>query len=249
MVEILICEDNKKELDFLVEAISNYVLMENLDMKIALATAEPDEVIDYVKSNLHQFLCFLDIELKTDENGVGVSLASEIKKLNPNVGIVFVTHHAKYMELTFEYKTEAMGYLLKDDSEELKRKLVHYIDYANKKFNQVDKVSKQKFAFKVGDKVITEVLEDIISFEIATKNKSKITLYAKTRSHEFSGTLDDIEKWDSRFFRCDRSVVVNTYNIDSIDMVTKKVHMVNGDVCSASTRGVKELEKIMRNRS
>lgn len=249
MIEILICDDSQNDLDFIVQTVENYLLMEELDMNVALATTDPNAILNYARTSKAQLLCFLDIEILPSENIAGVTLASEIKKFKPDAGIIFVTAYAKYMALTFEYKTEAIGYILKDGSTELKAKIIHYLDYANEKYNKPKDASGKRFAIKVGDKVVTEPFEDIVSFEITSKNISKITLYAKTRSHEFAGTLDEIIGWDERFFRCGRSTIVNTVNIDSLDKREKKVHMINGDVCLASARGMKELEQILRNRS
>lgn len=244
MIKVLICEDNEKELNDLKQTITNYILMENLDMEVSLTTACPETVIDFVQNEPGPFLCFLDIELKTDEQGVGVVLASKIRHIHPEALIVFVTSNPQYMPLTFEYKVGAVGFLEKGKHHE--QKVTDYIEYANEMLNQKHHETADKFVFKVGDKIVTERYEDIMSFEIASKNMKKVTLYAKNRNHEFLGTLIDIEAMDARFFRCDRSVVVNVENIHWIDPEKKEIHLISGDVCSGSARGIKELRHLLK---
>jgi len=239
MVKVLICEDELKELAFLEKTISDYILMENLDMEIAVTSDDPDELIDYIKENKQDYLCFLDIELNGKYDGV--RLASKIRKLAPDAHIVFVTGYPQYMQLTFEYKVGAVGYLIKGDIKEQAVKIVAYVDYADEYFNNPKSSKVKKFIFKDGDKIVTEAYDDIMSFELATKNKKKVTMYAKNRNYEFLGTLNEIEGLDDRLFRCDRSVLVNVSNIKWVDPKLKKIHMINGDTCTGSARGISEL--------
>ena len=48
MLNIFICEDNLIQRTKLEMLINNYLLMEDLDMHIALSTANPDELLEYV---------------------------------------------------------------------------------------------------------------------------------------------------------------------------------------------------------
>jgi len=240
MIEILICEDNKKEVEFIVKVISDYILIENLDMELALTTSNPQEMLAHVNRNAGPFLCFVDIELGDIEDN-GVTLSSKIKTINPEALIVFVTSNGDYMKLTFEYKIGAIGYIMKGNPNEQKEKVIEYLNYAHQHFSN-STVNEKRFAFNVKDNTMIEVNDDIISFELKNKNVKKVTIYTKYRSYDFFGTLAKAEEMDESFFRVHRSVVINTNNISWIDEKNHKIYMVNGDVCSASTRGIKALK-------
>ena len=131
MIEIILCEDNEKERALMTDFISGHVMMENLDMKVALSTASPNEVLKYVKKHASGRLYFLDVDLKAEMTGI--QLAAQIREVDPKASIVFITTHAELMSLTFEYAIEAMGYILKGDYEVTKEKIVKYIRRTVKK--------------------------------------------------------------------------------------------------------------------
>lgn len=45
MIDIFICEDNKKHLNILRSCISNFILMEGFDMQIIQATPDPHTIL------------------------------------------------------------------------------------------------------------------------------------------------------------------------------------------------------------
>lgn len=51
MQSIYICEDNKSQLNDIKRLIENYIMIEELDMEVALATQNPDSLIESLKDN------------------------------------------------------------------------------------------------------------------------------------------------------------------------------------------------------
>ena len=51
MLDIYICEDNKKQLSLFTGYIRDAVLIENLDMQIVLASSDPDEILEGMKAS------------------------------------------------------------------------------------------------------------------------------------------------------------------------------------------------------
>ena len=240
MLEIIVCEDDEKERAFITEFIKGHIMMENLDMKVALSTADPKDLVEYVKKNARGGLYFLDVDLKSDITGIQVAI--KIREYDQEASIVFITTHAELMSLTFEYAIEAMGYITKGSTEVIKEKIVKYIHYAKKKTDSTASAS-EKFRTKVDGMIITENYDQILSFEIATKRQSKVVMYTKTRRVEINATLSEIEKLSDKFVRCHRSCLVNIDNVKSIDTVGKMVYLTNGDMWEASTTGIKNLKK------
>jgi len=244
VLNIVVCDDSKQENEFITNFIKDHVSMENYDMKVIFGATMPNEVLSYIlnKRNANPTMYFLDIDLKA--NLTGIQLARQIRELDPLSAIVFITMHAELMSLTFEYMVEAMGYIVKGNDEIVKNKIAQYLYRANEKFNLAFE-AKEKFTVKTDGKLITEEYDEILFFRIAAKRNKKVIMHCKKRTVEFSGTLIEVEKQNSKLFKCDRSTVVNTSNIATVDSLNKIIHFVNGDTCSASARGMKELENLM----
>lgn len=77
MIDIFICEDNKKHLNILRSCISNFILMEGFDMQIIQATPDPHTILKELTNAENTGLFFLDIDLKSDMNGL--MLAQKIR--------------------------------------------------------------------------------------------------------------------------------------------------------------------------
>jgi len=69
-------------------------------------------------------------------------------------------------------------------------------------------------------------------------------MYATTRQVEFYGSLTEIETLSIKFFPCHRACLVNIDNITDIDVKNREIKMSNGQICEASTRGIKNLLKV-----
>lgn len=50
MIDIYVCEDNLSQLNMIKNCIENTILIEELDMKIALATDNPHQILDALDS-------------------------------------------------------------------------------------------------------------------------------------------------------------------------------------------------------
>lgn len=70
MIDIFICEDNPKQLNLFKKYISNFILMEGFDMQIVQATSDPHQLLKEILTAENTGLFFLDIDLKSDMNGL-----------------------------------------------------------------------------------------------------------------------------------------------------------------------------------
>lgn len=244
MLHIFICEDNVKQREQLTRYIENYVMMEQLDMEIVLATSDPNEMIDYIKNNkIVNALYFLDVDLQHEKSGI--VLGAEIREYDPRGAIVFVTTHSELTYLTFLYKVEALDYIIKDDFTQLRQRIIDCIKAADERFRAENNSDIQRLQINVGDKVISEDCRKVLYFETAP-TLHKITMHTKTRSVDFYGKLKDIVKLYPHFYRCHNSYIVNLENIATVNRKTREITMVNGAICHASTRYMKGMLKAYR---
>ncbi|QSF44016.1 LytR/AlgR family response regulator transcription factor [Paenibacillus tianjinensis] len=242
MLEIFVCEDDPEQRKRLNSYIENYIMMENLDMKLVISTGRSQEIIDYIQNNRVTGLYFLDVDLQEEKSGI--ALGAEIRKYDSLGAIVFVTTHSELTYLTFTYKVEAMDYITKDNFTDIRQRVIDCIDTANTRYLQNKYNNIKKFQTKSGDKMISVDYNDILFFETSPQ-LHKIILHAKNRQVEFYGKLKDILEMDSRFYRCHNSFVVNKDNIAEVDTKNREIRMINGEICYASSRFLGGLKDII----
>lgn len=244
MIDIFICEDNTKQLSLFKTYISNFILMEGFDMRIVQATADPHQLLKKILTIENTGLFFLDIDLQSDMNGL--ALAQRIRQIQPRCFIVFITSHSEMSFLTFQYKAEALDFIVKDTAEHIKSKIHECLLDVNNKYTSLNNDVTRTFTINQNDKRIVIDYNDIIFFETSS-NIHKIILHARKRVTEFTGQLKDIEQQlDYRFYRCHTSYIINKDNIADADFKELTVHMNNGESCPVSVRRKKGLKKLMQ---
>lgn len=209
-------------------------------MELGCVSENPHTILEKVKETEDVGIYFLDIALETDMTGL--TLAQEIRKYDPRGFIIFVTTHSEMSYMTFIYKLEALDFILKDNPEELGKRVYECILKANQRYASANNKVQANYSVKVNDKVFTVDYDDILFFE-TSPNVHKIILHCRNRQMEFLGKIKEIEKEvDGRFYRCHRSFLVNRDNIREIDFQNRVIYMVNGDECLLSTRMMKGLK-------
>lgn len=246
MIDIYICEDNPKYLEFIRKRVEDIILFEGLDMQIGIASSDPEKILEQAKQSENGGLYFLDIELKDLELN-GFLLAQMIRKIEPRCFIVFITAHFELSYFTYQYKVEALDFILKGNPETVKTRIHECILNAYEKHTCTSPNHRHTFTITMcGDKLISLEYSDIIFIEINSVNHKLIVQTAKRRL-EFSGKLNDIEKeLNNDFFRCHRSAIVNINNIDYVDYKNNKIIMNDSSICPLSTRKKNELKSILK---
>ena len=240
MLDIYICEDNEQQLKLFEKYVRDVIMIEELDMHICASSKNPYEIIDHVKTAKNLGLFFFDIDLNSSINGL--QLAQEIRKYQPRCFIIFITSHSEMSFLTFQYKVEALDYIIKDNFSKIHEKIHECMLNVNEKYSSVNNHINKVFTIALGDKNLNIDFDNILFFETSS-NIHKIILHAKNRMIEFSGQLKDVQaQLDSRFYRCHRSYIVNKHNIKEIDFKQSIVYMTNGETCLLSVRMKKGLK-------
>ncbi|BCN29886.1 LytR/AlgR family response regulator transcription factor [Anaeromicropila herbilytica] len=240
MINIYICEDNQEQLEKVKKAVLDTVMIEDMDMKLALATKNPHAILDDIDEKGGTGIYFLDVDLKTDINGI--QLAEKIRQRDPSGFVIFITTHAELSYLTFKYKVEALDYIIKDDFDMVSKRVRECLMYAFKSFASSGDDRGEVFYIHTKDKVVLIEYSKIICFE-TSPTIHKITLYAENRQIEFYSNMKDIEdKLDSRFIRCHRSYIVNQDYIKEVDKKKRMIYLKNGQSCLISVRGLKYIK-------
>ena len=180
---------------------------------------------------------FLDIDLNSDINGM--KLAQQIRLFDPRGFIIFITAHSELSYMTFQYRVEAMDFVLKDSPAEAKVKIRECLLNAMERYTLQTNKTHKVYTVEAGGRKISVDHEDIFFFETSV-NIHKVILHARDRQIEFSGTIKELAgTLGGDFVRCHRSFLVNKNNIKEIDSKKRIIYFTNGESCLMSTRMMK----------
>ena len=236
MLNIYVCEDDQQQLKLISKYIKEFCTMNNLDAKLALSSSVPDELFKHYSNNFQPSLFFLDINLGSSINGI--EMANRIRKENKKSSIVFFTAHPEMTHLTFQYKIEAMDYILKSDFENVKHRIGECIHVAIERNFGTDPNSKT-LQLKMFDKVVYLEVDEIIYIE-TSQVRNKLVAHTAHRRIEFNGKLGIIgDMLDEDFLRCHKSYIINKHKIASVNRADSVAIMTNGDTIPLSRQGKK----------
>ena len=239
MLNIFVCEDNAAQRRTIVQTIQNTVLMDELDMQLVLDAEDPYVLLEKVKTSQNTGIYFLDIDLGSSMNGM--KLAQQIRLFDPRGFIIFITAHSELSYMTFQYRVEAMDFVLKDNPAEAKVKIRECLLNAMERYTlQTNKIHKV-YTVEAGGRRLSVEYADILFFE-TSGNIHKIILHAKDRQVEFPGTMKELAgKLNSDFVRCHRSFLANKNNIKEVDAKNRVIYFTNGETCLMSIRKMRGL--------
>lgn len=239
MLSIFVCEDNAAQRQTIVQIIQNTVLIEEMDMQLILDTEDPYMLLEKVKTSQSTGIYFLDIDLSSTMNGL--KLAQQIRLFDPRGFIIFVTAHSELSYMTFQYRVEAMDFVLKDNPAEMKVKIRECLLNAMERYTCQTNKTHKVYTTQAGGRKISVDYDDILFFETSS-NIHKVILHAKDRQIEFSSTIKELTNaLGDDFVRCHRSFLVNKNNIKEVDAKNRIIYFTNGETCLMSTRMMKGL--------
>lgn len=240
MLDIIICEDDVHQREEIEMIVKESLQSLKINSTIALSVSQPELIINQLRSTKNvSFIYFLDIGLGCDMNGI--ELAKEIRKYDAKGYIVFITSHAELTLLTFEFKVQALDYIIKTDFSTMKSKITECIAEANKNYNKACLTEKSIYTIDTSDSIIRLKHDDILFFE-TTEKKHKIRIHTFEKQIEFYGSLKEIQnELPSNYYKSHRAFIVNTDNIKSIDKKKLVINMKNGEICYISLRYLKGL--------
>lgn len=241
MIDIYVCEDNIEQRENIVQYIKAAIMIQEYDMKIALDTEDPEKILEKLKLSEDTGLYFLDIDLHARKNGL--ALAKEIREYDPRGFIVFITAHSEMVFLTFQYKVEALDFILKDDPSQMQHRVCECLENAEKKYSRITKGEGKTLTITRGGRKITLEYHAIMYFETSA-NEHKIIVHTENASIEFFGKMKDMEEQVGEdFIRCHRAYLVNKKNIKEVNYTEKLIIMKDQSCCPISHRMFGQVKK------
>lgn len=168
MREIIICEDNRIQREQIKKYIQDYIEIQGYDLKITLLTDKGEEVIRYIsEKGIREGIYFLDIKL--EDTISGLTLGSLIREEDPLGNVILVTAYEEYSPLVFEYKLEAMDYILKEDPDKMKARIRDCLDVIIER--RIKQTKSAQDLFKIKDDNGVRFFREEEIFLFSTTNK------------------------------------------------------------------------------
>lgn len=202
MVRIAMCDDDIENLKITSKLLESSIIEQDFDADITTITSDQQEILEEIKNNKIDVL-FLDVDFKNSGKN-GLEFANELRKLNKDFYLIFLSGYQKYMHVSFYVKV--FDYLVKpinkDVFNDVISRLKSDIDFSNKLFVHLNKWK--------------SVRTDTIYYIERLNNKSiVVTKYGKElTSKNLETLLKDLPK---NFTKSHRSYIVNIENITSIN--------------------------------
>lgn len=234
MIHIYVCEDNQRQLETICNTIKTILDFEELNMALSFASANPYALLKKLRENKTTGLYFLDIELQTTINGL--NLAQQIRTFDPRGYIVFITTHSEKLTLTFQYKVEAMDFILKDQPDQITERIRQCILKAASINDTLQKQIDNFITIKIENASVKLNQNDIVLIE-SDSTPHKLIIHTRNGIKRISGSIKELEATlDSRFCRCHNSILVNTDHVSSFQREQRKLTLDNGETCPVSIR-------------
>ena len=217
MLPVYICEDDERIRDAERRWLEKQIVIEGLDMEIALCTGKPEELLAYLADGQRQGIYFLDVELKGASMD-GFQLGQEIRKKDARGFLVYVTAFKELAFETFRYHLEALDYICKQGGPQ------------------------EYFTVKTVDVVRHIPLEEILYFATAGRTH-RLELHARQERLDFIGNMGELEeRLKPHFIRVHRSFLVRVDQIAGIERKSMEIVLKNGERCPFSRNMRKKLE-------
>lgn len=203
----LILEDENRAVNHLKRLIRG--VAPEMDIYAVFETVR--DAVAHLKNEEHPDLIFSDVQLA---DGISFEIFSKVHIECP---IIFTTAYDTYAIEAFN--ANGIDYLLKPIEEERLQKAIKKAQHlsSNRKLENllkinVDKESKRlksRFMVKVGEKIRTIMVEDILAFYSFEKTTYLYT--SKQRNYIIDYSLEELESMldDTRFFKINRKYIVS----------------------------------------
>lgn len=226
-MKIAVCDDEEFYVNDILERINQFGIEDIVPNKFEGYSNAQKLLDDY--SLIRYDLVFLDIELK-DYNGMDI--AKEIKRINPECLIVFISAYKEYIPES--YWIGASQFFIKPiDDKVFNRHLKKLVNYYKKLNRSIT------FNTTLGSKLIKT--NNIIYLE---------TCYSTYKLHTTTGTyygnskavMDTKKKLlEYNFFQLNRSIIINFKYVDTFK--SDSLRMINNDELTITKRKRKEFKE------
>ncbi len=236
MIEIVICDDDRSDLEYLFNLLQEILSCCNRDYHVHQFTSAT-ELLNNIKK-LH--IAILDISMNEIN---GIELGEKVKALCPEADIIYTTSYEQYCMQAIN-EIHAFSYLSKPvEKKKLEKQILELMKKQGrlpetevKIFDKIfDSNGRERSALKLN-------LKDIIYFEYI-KTKRRASVIMENKSYEYPCVMEKLSKELEEYgfaVNC-RGNLVNLRHVAKIKGY--ELHMDNGKVLSLSQKRVAEFKE------
>lgn len=241
-LSIFILEDDVLQAQQLKRLLEEICEQHRVPYDFIEVTSKQDEIIEKIPQANYVPIYFLDIEIRGEERK-GLQVAQEIRKYDAQGIIVFVTTHANFAPISYQYMVSALTFIDKALSYEARYKLfeqslLHY------RARNLKAIPTDDFVVE-NSKATVRVPFDTLEY-VMTDGPHRLALVTTNQLVHFYGTLKEIEALDDRLFRCHQSYIVNTTQIASYDVAAKTIVLKSGKHVPVSRRLSRTVRQLVK---
>lgn len=219
MVNIIICDDNDKDRNNVLDIVNNYMIKNKIDYKTHIYNDYNKKFAEIIDSKLPFKIYLLDIETPSAS---GIDIARKIRQKDVDSVIIFLTVHEELGNIILKNDLMFLSFINKFDN--LRQRL-------NNSLKKAMELIKYKRILKFVDRniVYTINIGDILYL---TKDSYERRTIIKTDYAEFkvNKTLNElVDMLDDRFLQTHRSCYINRDRCSSIDRSNRIILFDNGE--------------------
>ena len=219
MVNVIICDDNNKDRNNILEIVNNYMTKNKIEYKTHIYDDYNKKFDEIIESKIPFKIYLLDIETPSCS---GIDIARKIRQKDVDSVIIFLTVHEELGTVILKNDLMFLSFINKFDNFKLR---------LNKSLKKALDLLKHKNIIRFADRniVYTINIDDILyltkeSFERKTIIK---TDYAEFKVNKTLAEL--IQMLDDRFIQTHRSCYINEDRKVKIDKAKRIITFDNGE--------------------
>ena len=242
MVRIYICEDNPNHLKEISRHVRYFCSFSDWSMELVAATRYPDELLSEIIVDEEINIYLLDLEYSLTSSMNGFELGKAIRRKDPIGYIIYLTSHVEMSYLTFQYRVNALDFIIKDGPDHWEKRLTDSLKAIEEQLDTMKKNGqKEVIELSTGYGLTSFFVDELLAFETAPTHK--LYLYTeKKKVTVMKKTLQDIEEiLGDQFIRCHRSFLVNRDKVETVGKNYSELILSNQMVIPVATRKKKEL--------
>ena len=219
MVNVIICDDNEKDRNNVIQIVNNFMTKNNIEFKTHVYKDYNKSFDEIINSNIPFKIYLLDIETPSAS---GIDIARRIRSKDVDSVITFLTVHEELGNTILKNDLMFLSFINKFDN--LKLRLTKSLKKALDLLNH-----RSIIKFTDRNTIYTIDMNDILYL---TKESFERKTIIKTDYAEFkvNNTLAEIvEMLDDRFIQTHRSCYINNDRKSCIDKTKRIIYFDNGE--------------------
>ncbi len=229
MLRIVICDESREYIAQLAQITEKIIKKNEYNAEIALVATDPSKVLDVIAASPEDFFFVLTDAVFNGSDLSGSELGREIRKINRDCHIVYVTSHQEIIQNILNSMARPSGFYVKPiDEQDLEILTADiYRDYMN-----IAGKDEAFFYLNIGASMYRIPFDSILYFEAYDK---KIYIHTINQRIGFYDSLANLEgRLGKEFIRCHKSYIINKSKINSLSFSDMTISMENGASISIS---------------